>query len=1086
MANLKAIFMKGKALYDAGKYAESVPFTVQAVELAPKVFGPDHLNTADILNSLGGTYNKLRQYKEAAGAYRRCLEIREMRLPKDHEKIADALNNLAFVIHHQGQVKEATAIYERSLAIREATLPADHPDIALALNNLGGVYEEMGLYFKALNVFERSLRIQETKGKEHPGVAYVASNLANVYVHLGRLEEAEAAARRALKIREKAFGPDHLEVAASLPVLAVVCDHLGRGKEAETLLRRCLAIRESRLGKDHPSVASVLSNLGGQLMFQGRYGESEAAYRRCLEIKEAAFGKEHTEVATAQANLALLYSKLGRRAEAEQFLVRSLKIRETKQSPDHPDVAATLSNLAGLYTDMGRFQDAEAMYRRCLEIDETRFGKDHIGIASVLNSLGILYRKTNRPEESEKCFLRTLRLYELQPEETRWRMVYPLNNLAMLYWQTGRHDQARVALKRCLDILEPRREQNHTEFGLALFNLAGISQALNQKEQASELFKRYLQIVHKNVANVFAFSSEAAMHSYLQTLTGILPNVISMAVEADSPGPANQAALTWTLRFKGIAFETQCRYGQVQHDLNPDDPLTQRLAKYQSLKKTLANAALKPSAALSQVEIGKQLAQWRKQAEELESELNRGLSAKQPATNGAEITAAAVQKRLGSSATLVEFIRSPLRQFKKTGWSENHYFAFVLSAGQAPAQLIDLGPAKAIDAGVEALRKEFTDFQEKLKECESVDEVLTLEKTQEKQFAQVSTSLYQRLFAPLRKALGPAQLLYLAPDSALNRLPFEALVDDNGKYLVETYRCAYLSSGRDLLRTPVPPAKGTVVFAGPDYKFGANDRLALAEKLLAKNDVVALRGMPGNDLRSIGWKALPGAATEAQDIQKTLQGTLYGPVKTYVGPEALEEVLKAMPAPRILHLATHGFFLDYEPASHMAEDQDSLDEGAGAGWARGRLKKMDNPLLRSGIVMAGANTIGDKEATAKVEDGWVTAEEIALLNLRGTDLVVLSACQTGLGEVKSGEGVFGLRRAFLYAGARTLVTSLFEVPDKDTRDLMQHFYSGLKAGQGKLSALHTAQNRLLQSRRRTGGAAHPFYWASFVMVGDPD
>jgi CHAT domain-containing protein len=257
---------------------------------------------------------------------------------------------------------------------------------------------------------------------------------------------------------------------------------------------------------------------------------------------------------------------------------------------------------------------------------------------------------------------------------------------------------------------------------------------------------------------------------------------------------------------------------------------------------------------------------------------------------------------------------------------------------------------------------------------------------------------------------------------------------------------------------------------------------------LAKKEVVALSGSGkpgsavrgGGTLRGAGWKPLPGAAAEAGDIEKTLRASSYGPVKSYVGAQALEEVLKAMPAPRVLHLATHGFFLDHEPESAVTDE-----DGAGAGWARGRLKRLDNPLLRSGIVLAGANAIGDKETAAGVEDGWVTAEEIALLNLRGTELVVLSACQTGLGDVKSGEGVYGLRRAFLYAGAGTLVTSLFEVPDKDTRDLMARFYAALKTGQGKLAALHAAQLDLLQRRRQTGGAAHPFYWASFVMVGDP-
>src|SRR5262249_3654688 len=162
---------------------------------------------------------------------------------------------------------------------------------------------------------------------------------------------------------------------------------------------------------------------------------------------------------------------------------------------------------------------------------------------------------------------------------------------------------------------------------------------------------------------------------------------------------------------------------------------------------------------------------------------------------------------------------------------------------------------------------------------------------------------------------------------------------------------------------------------------------------------------------------------EARDIRKLLDDSAYGPVKTFEGPKALEEVLKALPAPRVLHLATHGFYLDHDPKKRLLP-------GAGAGWAQGRVARPANPPTRPGLWLAGANTGGDKKAgEARGDDGWVTAEEVALLNLRGTELVVLSACQTGLGDVKTGEGVYGLRRAFLLAGARTLVTSLFLVPD---------------------------------------------------------
>ena len=219
----------------------------------------------------------------------------------------------------------------------------------------------------------------------------------------------------------------------------------------------------------------------------------------------------------------------------------------------------------------------------------------------------------------------------------------------------------------------------------------------------------------------------------------------------------------------------------------------------------------------------------------------------------------------------------------------------------------------------------------------------------------------------------------------------------------------------------------------------------------------------------------------------------------YSGPEALEEVFKAVHGPRVLHVDTHGFFL---PDKELhPEDQHGpialggLETGAARGLAR--LRGTENPLLRSGLVLAGANTLGERagpanapgeraDAAPTVDDGLVTAEEIALMDLRGTELVVLSACETGLGRVKIGEGVYGLRRAFLYAGARTLVTSLFKVPDEQTCELMGRFYGALKAGQGKLEALHGAQLELLRQRRAAGGVAHPFFWASFVLVGDPE
>ena len=228
-------------------------------------------------------------------------------------------------------------------------------------------------------------------------------------------------------------------------------------------------------------------------------------------------------------------------------------------------------------------------------------------------------------------------------------------------------------------------------------------------------------------------------------------------------------------------------------------------------------------------------------------------------------------------------------------------------------------------------------------------------------------------------------------------------------------------------------------------------------------------------------------AAEAKDIKRLLDGSGHGPVTVYLGPEALEERFKTMPAPRVLHVITHGFYLKGGGISEERDPPGPVVPGFGMGRGLGRLRRTEDPLLRSGLVLAGANRLGEeKPGTTTVDDGWLTAGEIAALDLRGTELVVLSACETGLGDVRGGEGVYGLRRAFLYAGAQTLVTSLFPVPDEPTRELMGQFYRSLKEGRGKLSALHEAQLALIRQRRQSGGAAHPFFWASFVLVGDPD
>jgi CHAT domain-containing protein len=344
---------------------------------------------------------------------------------------------------------------------------------------------------------------------------------------------------------------------------------------------------------------------------------------------------------------------------------------------------------------------------------------------------------------------------------------------------------------------------------------------------------------------------------------------------------------------------------------------------------------------------------------------------------------------------------------------------------------VDLGEASVIDRNVAGLRKALNDSQ------------LTDPAT----IRQIARALDAKLMLPVRKLLGNTRHVLLSPDGALNLLPFGALVDERGRYLIENYSFTYLTSGRDLLRLQVQAenAQAPVIFANPAFDTGVTSGNAD----LAPTDVS--RGKRAGDFREEKWAALPATQEEAASIKAIMPDA-----RVFTTTRATESALKQIEQPRILHIASHGFFLE-----------DKKDE-----------KSIENPLLRSGLILAGAN----KRQSGAGEDGILTSLETAGLDLWGTKLVVLSACDTGAGEVQNGEGVYGLRRALVLAGAESQLLSLWKVQDAAARDLMIEFYRRLQRGEGRTEALRQSQLTMLRGAKDL--RRHPYFWASFIQSGD--
>ena len=703
-----------------------------------------------------------------------------------------SLNNLAALYRAMGAYDRAEPLFRQALEIRKKALGEEHPDYATSLNNLAALYRAMGAYARAEPLYRQALEIRKKAlGEEHPDYATSLNNLAELYHAMGAYDRAEPLYRQALEIRKKALGEEHPDYATSLNNLAELYHAMGAYDRAEPLYRQALEITKKALGEEHPDYATSLNNLAVLYHAMGAYDRAEPLYRQALEIRKKALGEEHPDYATSLNNLAELYHEMGAYDRAEPLYRQALEIRKKALGEGHPDYATSLNNLAGLYHAMGAYDRAEPLYRQALEIRKKALGEEHPDYATSLNNLAALYHAMGAYDRAEPLYRQALEITEEGPGGGAPRLCHQPE-------QPG----------RAVSSHEPPAAGPHHPRPRHGGRAA-------QPPPRLRLLRR-------------------ARHARLPgQVSHSLDGLLSMVLDGAATDPAAaETALTWTLRRKAIILDTLCRFRDAQRRLAQDPALAQQAAQLRGLRQRLSNWTLNPPPGASPETLRHQMDAWRQQADELEADLNRALARHEPPSARDGVDAAALRQRLPAGSALVELVRVDLFDFRATGkaprWKPAHYLALVLTAGAAgPAPLDRPGRGRRHRRSGRAGAAE-RHRRRREHELAKTDKprLPQAERTWEEGFREVSRPLYQQVFAPLRAALGPATLIYLAPDGELNRLPFEALVDDQGRYLIETYRFAYLSSGRDLLQAHPQPGQGTVVFAGPDYDLGAARRHA--------------------------------------------------------------------------------------------------------------------------------------------------------------------------------------------------------------------------------------------------------------------
>jgi len=1075
----RKLYKKAIDLRNAGKYDEAQRYFEGALEIRERMLGPDHPDVSLTINSLATIYYYKGEYSKAEPLYQRSLAIREKSLGPEHPDVAASLNNLALIYAVRGDHAKAEPLYQRALAIREQSLGTEHLDVANSLNNLALIYAARSDYAKAEPLYQRALAIREKSlGPEHPDVAASLNYLAGLYAARSDYAKAEPLQQRALDIREKSLGPDHPFVADSLNNLALIYSDLGDYVKAEPLYQRALAVREKSLGLEHPDVAGSLTNLANLYSDLGNYAKAEPLHQRALAIREKSLGPEHPDVAQSLNNLANLYSDLGDYAKAESLFQRALAIQEKSLGPDHPDVAISLNNIAVLYNRKGDDAKTESLRLRALTIQEKSLGPEHLDVATSLNNLAVLYHIRRDYVKAESFYRRALTIREkaLGPEHPM--VARTINNIAFLYGDKGEYAKAEPLFRRALAILENALGPEHRYIEELLDGMAVLCAANGDFAQAVKVQSRANSLGDRNLARNLTIGSERRKLAYLAIFSKQTDFTLWLHSQALPHDPqALDLAFTTLLRRKGRGLDMMAdAIGALRRHAAPEvRALFDQLAEARS---QLAALTLKDLGTGKPETYRARLKSLEDKVEEFES----ALSARNPdfRDQAQPVTPAAVQSALPADSALVEFAvykpRAPRNNENKLA---PRYLAYLLTA-QGQPKWTDLGEAAPIDRAITAWRQALRDPR----------------RAGVKRLARVVDEKVMRpVLALTQSGFGSPHRLLIAPDGLLNLIPFAALVDRQGRYLVERYSISYLMSGRDLLRPPVPrPGKqDTIIVADPDFDAAeeviaarSQDvglppalsgawRIKLPGAAARNRDVGLPAGPPQSagsnfNLARIYFPPLKGTADEARALK-----TILPQATVFTRGQATEAALKQLHSPGILHVATHGFFLS-DQEIRLIGARDLIVEPVQSVEASGQ--PIENPLLRSGLALAGVNLrLGRAD---QGDDGVLTALEAAGLDLFGTKLVVLSACDTGVGEVKNGEGVFGLRRALSLAGSETQVMSLWPVSDLGARDLMTEYYRALGRGDGRGDGLRHVQLEMLKRK----GRRHPFYWASFIQSGE--
>ncbi len=918
------------------------------------------------------------------------------------------------------------------------------------LLNLADVYQARGDNQAAKDLLSGLILTASQSGEHalsHNGKVY----LARILMNEGQLDDAEQLADSVLRYGETAWAGSPIQYYNVLLDKGAIYQRQSRFTEAEAVFEEAMLALLDVAGMQHPSTLVAMSNLGNLFEQLGLYDEAEPLLKQTLEGMQAVLGDSHTQTARTRNNLALLYESQGNFREAEPLYNTSFDAVSEQLGPNHPDAIGMRNNLAFLYMMMEDYARAAEMFEMLVEQWAVSVGPEHQDALKSLNNLGRAYLRLGQLDQAEQTVISALTSRRQTLGENHIDTIRSRIDFGAVLLAQGRLEEARSELEAALAIAEKEIGEQHPYTFEALNNLAAVLEASGELSAAVDLRETGLNRRSVFLDRMLWVTGENAREGYIRLHRPELDAYLSLITKIDDPDKGKKA-IEASLQRKGLLLKITSEIEQIAQ-LSDDPRLMAISAELEAARKELASLTLSGPTADTQGRHSEALYELELAVNELQGEIGRA-SARYRSTI-AGTSADELAESLADDAVLVDYL------MYNDGDQEKALAGVLIKQdGDISWDLVTFESSEDIQTAV-------LDYREYIQD-DLADEEDIME------FGQIA---HEVVWEPVAEVIGDMEYVYLIPDGVLNILPFNALMNYDEEYLIQTTDIHILTSGRDLLPNDYDLVEGEyVILAGPNYNasdiVGA-EAIAAAEGRRSAALQLGIRGA-GTGLRGLNFAPLPGAELEGKIITERVEAN-EKKSEVYFGDQAQEVVLSQIEeTPEILHMATHGFFL---------EADDTL---------RKRLLKMqrsaniqvpppgDNPLLRSGLAFAGINSnaqfLGDIDT---VNDGVLTALEVLGLDLSGTRLVVLSACETGIGEIHEGEGVYGLRRSFQEAGVAEVISSLWEVSDAGTQALMTDFYDRVLSGVPARVALRETQLEMIDSIEW----GYPYIWSAFMIVG---